>query len=136
MNPVYQERRRNSRQRLLVGVRCRIAPGQSPEVMLTEISIDGCQVGLRKGLLSVGQYVVIKARGLEGLPGRVRWILGETAGIAFENKLHPAVLDHLLDGGPRPSTYRPKERSDQNSPANASGAGTLPQPANRQKSCL
>lgn len=107
------ERRREGRQRILVGVRCRIAPGQSPEVHLTEISVTGCQIVIREGLLKTAQHVVIKARGLEGLPGTVRWVLGDAVGIAFEHPLHPAVLAHLLDGGgTQPALYQPRPTDD------------------------
>jgi hypothetical protein len=107
------ERRRESRQRILMDVRCRIAPGQSPEVWLTEISVTGCQILIHEGLLEAGRNVVIKAKGLEGLPGTVRWVLGEAAGIAFEQPMHPAVLDHLLSGGSQPAGYRSNEFVDQ-----------------------
>lgn len=107
------ERRREGRQRILMDVRCRIAPGQSPEVWLTEISVIGCQIALREGLLTLGQHVVVKAKGLEGLPGTVRWLLGEAAGIEFEQPLHAAVLEHLLAGGSQPTSYRPSEFIDQ-----------------------
>lgn len=114
MSSSIPDRRRDGRQRIQMSVRCRIAPGQSPEVWLTEISVTGCQIAIREGLLTLGQPVVIKAKGLEGLPGAVRWVLNESAGIAFEQPLHPAVLDHLLDGGsPPPTTYRPAEFVDQ-----------------------
>lgn len=83
---------------MLMEVRCRIAPGQSPEVWLTEISVTGCQILVREGLLSQGQYVVIKPKGIEGVPGVVRWLLGEAAGVEFERPLHAAVLAHLLNG--------------------------------------
>ena len=68
---------------MLMQARCRIAPGQSPEVWLTEISVIGCQLSIREGMLTPGQNVVIKAKSLEGLPGTVRWVLGEAAGVAF-----------------------------------------------------
>lgn len=108
---------------MLMNVRCRIAPGQSPEVWLTEISLTGCQIGVREGLLTEGRYVVIKAQGLEGLPGTVRWSLGEAAGIEFEQPLHPAVLAHLLGGSQTPA-YTPVEpgsRSSQRAPTRVFG---------------
>lgn len=113
MSSAIPERRRDGRQRIHMSVRCRIAPGQSPEVWLTEISVTGCQIAIREGLLTQGQHVVVKAQGLEGLPGRVRWVLNESAGIAFEQPLHPAVLTHLLEGGQQPRAYRPDEFVDQ-----------------------
>lgn len=85
-------------------VLCRIAPGRSREVWLTEISTTGCQVRFRKGLLAERQYVVIKPQGIEGLSGAVRWVLGEMAGIQFERPIHEAVLRLLLyEPAPRPA---------------------------------
>lgn len=107
MSPYSPDRRREGRLRLLNGVRCRIAPGQSPEVELTEISVTGCQIVIREGLLKTGQNVVIKTGGLEGLPGTVRWIMGDKVGVEFEQPLHPAVLSNLLSGGGGPSGYTP-----------------------------
>lgn len=122
MSSAFPERRQADRQRMRMNVRCRIAPGQSPEVWLTEISITGCQIGVREGLLAAGRYVVIKAGGLEGLPGTVRWVLGEAAGIEFEQPLHPAVLDHLLSGS-QPTAYKPAETAERriDRPAQAFG---------------
>jgi len=112
MSNTIPDRRREGRQRMLLEVRCRIAPGQSPEVWLTEISVTGCQILVREGLLAQGQYVVIKPKGIEGVPGIVRWILGEAAGIEFERPLHEAVLTHLLDGRQAAGAYRSDEFVD------------------------
>ena len=113
MSNTIPDRRREGRQRLLTEVRCRLAPGQSPEVWLTEISVTGCQILVREGLIAQDQSVVIKPTGIEGLPGRVKWLLGEAAGIEFEQPLHAAVLAHLLTGGRAPSTYKGSEFVDQ-----------------------
>jgi hypothetical protein len=112
MSNTLPERRREGRQRVLMTVRCRIAPGRSPEVGLTELSLGGCRILLREGLVTPGQHVVIKAKALEGLPGTVRWVMGDAAGIIFEQPLHPAVLEHLLQDGALPSAYRSAEFID------------------------
>ena len=48
-----------------MSVRCRIAPGLSPEVWLTDISVTGCQLAIKEGLLAEGQNVVIKPDGFD-----------------------------------------------------------------------
>jgi hypothetical protein len=90
------DRRTPGRTRLPMDVLCRIAPGRSPEVWLTEISLSGCQLKIRAGLLTARQYVAIKPPDIESLPGTVRWVQGGAAGVQFERPLHEAVLRHLL----------------------------------------
>ena len=66
MSNTIPDRRREGRQRLLTEVRCRLAPGQSPEVWLTEISVTGCQILVREGS-TVAQGTII---GLSGNTGQ------------------------------------------------------------------
>lgn len=135
MSNALPERRREGRQRVLMTVRCRIAPGRSPEVGLTELSLAGCRLLLREGLVTPGQPVVIKARLVEGLPGTVRWVLGDAAGVAFEQPLHPAVLEHLLRDGMLPSAYRSAEFIDHSGQRVPREPRITGQPAGR-RSCL
>ena len=92
------ERRREGRKRILMDVRCRVGPGMSPLVWLTDITAIGCQLVIRDGLLKGEQNVVIKFEGLEGVTGKVKWVLGTSAGIEFERPIHEAVLKYLLYG--------------------------------------
>jgi hypothetical protein len=96
MTNANSDRRTLGRTRLPMDVLCRIAPGRSPEVWLTEISLSGCQLKIRAGLLTARQFVAIKPPDIEGLPGTVRWVQGGAAGVQFERPLHEAVLRHLL----------------------------------------
>lgn len=131
MSDAIPEQRHEGRQPILMDVRCRLAPGRTAHVSLSQISTTGCQFRIREGLVAVGQHVVVKAKGLEGLPGAIRWVLGDRAGMAFEQPLHPAVLDHLLGVGEAP-TYRPSPTLGH---AGRSGRSPVPHPHTR-RSCL
>lgn len=75
---------------------CRNSSGIMPDVWLADLAISGCQVIVRNGALEVGQRVVVRPDGLEGLPGVVRWVEAYRAGIEFGTPLHPSVMQHLL----------------------------------------
>jgi len=113
MSDTVPDRRREGRHRVLMSGRCHLAPGQSPEVWLTQISVWGCQITVREGLLAADQHVVIKTGAIEGLPGIVRWTLGELAGIEFAQPLDEGVLADLADGGPACAARTPGELVDQ-----------------------
>ncbi len=76
---------------------CRDTDGLLPEVWLVDLTVSGCQVIIGKGHLAVGQKVVIRPDGFEGLPAAVRWIEDDRAGIEFASDLYPAVFDHLIE---------------------------------------
>lgn len=96
MSDHYAERRRTTRQLSILSVRCRVGHGMSPQVWLTDLSPLGCQLVIRAGTLRADQHVVIKPKGMEGIPGTVKWVIDLKAGIEFDRPLHEAVVDHLL----------------------------------------
>lgn len=95
------ERRREERSRLPMAVQCSLAPKKTLELSLVEASLTGCRVTTSPGLLQLDQRIVITPPGMHGLPGIVRWVVGEGAGIEFEQPLREVVLRHLL--------YEPQE---------------------------
>ena len=96
MSEYYDERRRANRQLSILSVRCRVGHGMAPQVWLTDLSTLGCQLVIRAGALRPDQCVVIKPKDMEGIPGKVKWVIDIKAGIEFERPLHQAVVDHLL----------------------------------------
>jgi len=102
MSEYSPERRRANRQLSILSVRCRVAHGMSPQVWLTELSTHGCQLVIRAGALRQDQRVVIKPKDMEGIPGRVVWVVDVKAGVEFEKPLHAAIVDHLLNPPLRP----------------------------------
>ncbi|MES2699344.1 MAG: PilZ domain-containing protein [Pseudomonadota bacterium] len=94
------ERRESERLETKQKVVCRTSEGALPEVSLLDLSASGCQVFVRQGYLDLGQHIVVRLEGLEGLPAVVCWVEHERAGIEFARELHPSVLDHLLKTPP------------------------------------
>jgi hypothetical protein len=102
---VYIERRRTSRQLSILSVRCRVGHGMSPQVWLTDLSTLGCQLVIRAGALKPDQCVVIRPKGMEGIPGKVKWVVDIKAGVEFDRPLHQAIVDHLLTNPVTPTGY-------------------------------
>lgn len=76
-----------------IGLRSR---GRSSyRVRVFDLSTDGCKVELVE-LRSVGDRMSVKFEGLEILEADVCWVEGHRAGLMFDNRMHPAVLDLLL----------------------------------------
>ncbi|MDE2405907.1 MAG: PilZ domain-containing protein [Sphingomonadales bacterium] len=78
-----------------MGARCRTLSGIRDEGAIHDISEHGCCVTMRALCLSVGNRVVVKPDGLEGIFGVVRWIAGGKAGIEFEQPLYGPIVEHL-----------------------------------------
>ena len=76
---------------------CRTSLGRASDVILSNISTDGCGVTAAEGLLRPGQQVVIRLQALEGLPGRVCWVQGKRAGVKFDRPLYGPVVEHIVN---------------------------------------
>jgi hypothetical protein len=64
-------------------------------VRVFDLSTDGCKIELVERP-NVGDQMLVKFDGIEVLNADVCWVEGPAAGLMFENRLHPAVLDLLL----------------------------------------
>ena len=64
-------------------------------VRVFDLSSDGCKVELVERP-AAGDTVSVKFDGLDVLEATVAWVEGHSAGLAFRNPVHPAVLDLLL----------------------------------------
>ena len=76
---------------------CRTSLACASDVILSNISTDGCGVTAAEGLLRPGQQVVIRLQALEGLPGRVCWVQGKRAGVKFDRPLYGPVVEHIVN---------------------------------------
>lgn len=65
-------------------------------VDLFDLSEGGCKIKGRHGFVTEGETVNLKIAGFKTPLGTVAWVDNEYAGIAFEGRLHPAVLDHIF----------------------------------------
>jgi hypothetical protein len=66
------------------------------DVGLSDLSLTGCRINAVYMSLAVGQRIVLRPEGLEGLNAIVSWTSGPSAGIKFDVPLHPSVLDYLV----------------------------------------
>ena len=75
---------------------CRGSMGRASDIILSDLSTEGCGVTAAEGLLKQGQLVVVRMQSLEGLAGRVVWVKGTKAGVKFERPLYGPVVEHLV----------------------------------------
>ncbi len=87
-------KRKERRHGLALGALFR-TQGNRCDVLIADLSRHGCRITAAGLRLAVGQRIVIKPRGLEGLTGTIRWWTGQYGGVQFDFPLHPAVVDHL-----------------------------------------
>ncbi len=84
------------RQPLWLTAVCRTSTGLREDVILSDISTDGCGITLANAKVRTGQKVIIRPDTLEGLPGTVCWVIGNRAGVKFDRPLYGPVVDHLV----------------------------------------
>jgi hypothetical protein len=75
---------------------CRTSEGGAEDVVLSDISLDGCGLVGSEGMVQPGQLVIMRMQSLEGLEGTVCWVKATRAGIKFARPLYAPVLDHLV----------------------------------------
>jgi len=67
----------------------------SYRVRVLDLSTDGCRVELVERP-SIGDTMLVKFDGIEVMEADVAWVEGHIAGLKFQNRIHPAVLELLL----------------------------------------
>lgn len=87
--------RRSRRLALTLPARCRTLNGFGDDVVIRDLSAEGCRIMSFALSVRVGGHVVVRPQGLEGLCGTVRWVRGHEAGIEFDRPLYTPVVDHL-----------------------------------------
>ena len=75
--------------------RCRFQTGSTADLEVLDLSFGGCMVDRKRTMADPGMRVLVKLPGLAFQPGEVVWVDEGNAGIAFEQPLHEAVLEHL-----------------------------------------
>ncbi len=61
---------------------------------ILDLSESGCRIATQ-GFYQIGTRVCLRIEGLHSLWGKVTWQAGTEIGIEFEQKLHPAVVEHI-----------------------------------------
>lgn len=74
---------------------CRSRTGGYVELPVLDISPGGCLVDRRAWSAKPDERILIRLKGLSFQPGIVLWVEDDRAGIAFEQPLYEAVMDHL-----------------------------------------
>jgi hypothetical protein len=75
---------------------CRTSLGRVADVILSNLSTDGCGMTIGEGVIRPGQTVVVRMPSIEALNGQVCWVKGSQAGVKFERRLYGPVLEHLV----------------------------------------
>ena len=87
--------RRSNRLQLVLPARCRSRSGFVDQVVISDLSEHGCRIDSMGLIMRVGDMVVVRPEGIEGLTGVIRWIKGHSAGIEFDRPLYAPVVEHL-----------------------------------------
>lgn len=87
--------RRAPREPVVLAAMCRTATGRSGEVVIIDLTAEGCRIFLKALPLSEGLKLRIRPDNFESLPGVVRWVSRGYAGIQFDRPLYGAVAAHL-----------------------------------------
>jgi hypothetical protein len=90
-----QSERSAERKSLVAEVSMRRLGKLNYRVQVFDVSPRGCKVEL-VDRPRLGEHVLVKFDGLEGLEAEVCWIEGPCAGLRFEKVIHPAVFDLLV----------------------------------------
>jgi hypothetical protein len=94
------DRRRYLRHKVQIGGGLAANIRSSSPVVVTDLSTGGC--GVEAGIeLEPGARVWLKLPGLQNLPARVAWTNDQRMGLSFDNPLHPAVVQHLVESAPQ-----------------------------------
>lgn len=114
MGQAFHDMRRSRRWPVVLPAKCRSRSGFVDQVVIADLSEDGCRIESGALLYTPGQLVVVRPQGIEGLCGQIRWVAGHSAGIAFERPLYLPVVEHLRRCHAhflhRPGLPRPWER--------------------------
>jgi len=87
--------RRSRRLSLAMPARCRTLKGFVEDVVIRDISAEGCRIVSHALTVRSGAQVVVRPNGMEGLCGTVRWVRGQEAGIEFDRPLYLPVVEHM-----------------------------------------
>lgn len=95
MRSRHFDHRRAPRLPVVIKAECRTQTGMFGRVDILDLTPEGCRI-FAKGLpLRVGQRVRVRPENFQPLPGIVRWVVNDFAGIEFDSALYLPVAEHL-----------------------------------------
>lgn len=87
--------RRGIRDSVAMTARVRSTGGMVRDVVVTDLTAEGCCIAKPDLRLRVPQRISIKLESLEYMLGHIKWALDSTAGIQFDRPLYGPVAEHL-----------------------------------------
>jgi hypothetical protein len=87
--------RRASRVSVIVPATCRTATGRRGDVVIVDLTAEGCRLFTKAVPMSTGLRLRIRPELFESLAGVVRWTSQGFAGIEFDKPLYTPVAEHL-----------------------------------------
>lgn len=87
--------RQSDRHPVVIRAECRTQTGLFGRVDILDLTAEGCRI-FAKGLpLRIEQRVRVRPENFQPLPGIVRWVENDFAGILFDSALYVPVVEHL-----------------------------------------
>ena len=106
------DRRKAPRAATTIAGVAKTGQGARHPLEIIDLSVGGCAVRSNGHPLAIGSAYGLKINGLEMLGSTATWTAGQTAGLVFENPLHPAVADHIALLHPRPAAEPATREAD------------------------
>ena len=87
--------RRSERLRVTYFARCKTPAEAECDVVIVNVTPEGCCITLNGAVMSVNQHVLIRLETGEALNGMVRWVRDGQAGVLFEEFVDRGRLEYL-----------------------------------------
>jgi hypothetical protein len=88
--------RQQERRALSAWGRYRTGSGTPYEVLLNDISEQGCQFADKLGRLEPGRKLTIRIGTIGPIDAVVMWTRDRKVGVRFVNPLYPSVMEHII----------------------------------------
>ena len=75
---------------------CRSSMGRLSDIILSDLSTEGCGVTAAEGLLKQDSWSSSGCNRSKAWLARVVWVKGKKAGVKFERPLYGPVVEHLV----------------------------------------
>ncbi len=87
--------RRSERLRITYFARCKASAGEDQDVVIVNVTPEGCCMTLNDQAMQIGQHVLIRLESGDALTGTVRWMRDGQAGVQFDESLDRKRVDYL-----------------------------------------
>ncbi len=87
--------RKSERLRITYFARCKTHAGEDQEVVVVNVTPDGCCMTLNGQVMQIGQHVLIRLESDDTLTGTVRWVRDGQAGVEFDEGLDRQRVEYL-----------------------------------------